>query len=214
MFLLTLKILFILNKLFKKLNEFIAFFYFSIFCTPFENHGNELPQAEASTKKSGTKSSSCDSRFWSSTTLFGRNQKRRSSSTMSSITQLLRPSIFTASPARREAAAASLSPRVHGQYETVTSSATASTTKSNLPKQNFSKDTMEMTKSSTAAKKQQQNISSGITNSSHSNNSPKEINLKSKPAAAGEYCQADHRGGVRFMLFFRKVPNKSSSSSS
>jgi hypothetical protein len=130
---------------------------------------------------------------------------------MSSITQLLRPSIFTTSPARREAAAAS--PRVHRQYETVTSPATASTTKSNLPTQNFSEDTVEMTKSTTAAKKQQQQSSSGI-NSSHSNNSPKEMNLKSKRAAAGEYCQADHRGGVRFMLFFRKVPNKSSSSSS
>jgi hypothetical protein len=134
---------------------------------------------------------------------------------MSSITQLLRPSIFTTSPARREAAAASVSPRVHGQYETVTSPATASTTKSNLPTQNFNKDTVEMTKSSTAAKKQQQQqSSSGIINSSHSNNSPKEMNLKSKLAAAGEYCQADHRGGVRFMFFFRKVPNKSSSSSS
>ncbi len=172
------------------------------------------PQAEASTKKSGTKSSSCDSSFWSSTKLFGKNQKRRGSSTMSSITQLLRPSIFTTSLARREAAAASVSPRVHGQYETVTSPATASTRKSNLPTQNFSKDTVEMTKSTTAAKKKQQQQSSlGIINSSHSN-SPKEMNLKSKPAAAGEYCQADRRGGVRFMLFFRKVPNKSSSSSS
>lgn len=194
------------------LNEFIAFFYFSIFCTPFEKHGNDLPQAEASTKKSGTKSSSCDSSFWSSTTWFGKNQKRSSSSTMSSITQLLRPSIFTTSPARREAAA-SVSPRIHGQYETVTSPATASTTKSNLPTQNFSKDTVEMTKSSTAAKKQQQQSTSGIINSSHSNNSPKEMNLKSKLAAAGEYRQADHRGGVRFMFFFRKVANKSSSSS-
>lgn len=183
-----------------------------MFKTNRESYVVEEMQAEASTKKSGTKSSSCDSSFWSSTTLFGKNQKRSSSSTMSSITQLLRPSIFTTSPARREAAA-SVSPRIHEQYETVTSPATASSTKSNLPTQNFSKDPVEMTKSSTAAKKQQQQSSSGIINSSHSNNSPKEMNLKSKLAAAGEYLQADHRGGVRFMFFFRKVANKSSSSS-
>jgi hypothetical protein len=192
--------------------HFSIFLFFARFL---KNMEMTCPQAEASTKKSGTKSSSCDSSFWSSTKLFGKNQNRRSSSTMSSIAQLLRPSIFTTSPARREAAAASVSPRVHGQYETVTSPATARSTKSNLPTQNFRKDTVEMTKSTTAAKKkqQQQQSSSGIINSSHSN-SPKEMNLKSKRAAAGEYCQADHRGGVRFMFFFRKVPNKSSSSSS